>query len=313
MKMKTATAISILIICSIFASGCKKAENAPTTPNTSVSTSDSQKTIPTNSAAIADEKDAVRKVDFKNFTQPDIACNVGEEPQEPENITVKNGEYRREGSDFLYFNVQDAYYGDLDGDGKEEAAVPTVCNLGGSGNFGSTLVYTMRGNKPTLLTHCDYMNEIKIEKGLITGVVYDRFFKVFGKFQAFLLVGSKLVETSPSESGQTKTESDGRLRIEFAPGRTLAVLKGSIKIGDNKRYVLRAKKGQMLSIDFKPDGEEVDDTKKLIEVAGAEQDDPSKYQLGTKHFNLPQNGDYEIRLLPQSETPKPYTLVIDIR
>src|SRR5687767_7431093 len=76
----------------------------------------------------------IRAVDFKNFTyQPNCA---GEETQ---TITVKNGEYSFEKQmqdyvDRLHFNIFSITYGDIDGDGSEEAIILSSCNTGGTGN-----------------------------------------------------------------------------------------------------------------------------------------------------------------------------------
>src|SRR5438445_13218141 len=75
------------------------------------------------------------KVDFRNFTyQPYCA---GEETQK---ITVKNSEFSQEKQmdgyvDRMYFEIRGIAYGDLNGDGKDEAIIITNCNTGGTGQF----------------------------------------------------------------------------------------------------------------------------------------------------------------------------------
>src|SRR5829696_8931720 len=76
----------------------------------------------------------IRKVDFKNFTYP--AQCISETPSK---ITVKDGEFSREKQedgyvDRFYYNVFDFAYGDLTGDGHDEAIILGICNTGGTGN-----------------------------------------------------------------------------------------------------------------------------------------------------------------------------------
>lgn len=59
-------------------------------------------------------------------------------------IAVKNSRTNR-------CNVKPALYGDLNGDGKEEAVIETLCNTGGSGQFSQAYIYTMKGGKPSLI------------------------------------------------------------------------------------------------------------------------------------------------------------------
>ena len=92
-------------------------------------------------------KDAIRHVDFRNFSY-----RVGEEQQQV--IHTKNGEYSVEEpeEDRMYFQVFGRIaYGDLTGDGSEEAVVVTNTNTGGTGQFTDGWVFTMRAGKPVLL------------------------------------------------------------------------------------------------------------------------------------------------------------------
>src|SRR6476469_9156721 len=77
----------------------------------------------------------IHSVDFKNFAyQPYCASEA------TTRIRVKNGEYSKETPqggyvDHFYFNVMGVTYGDVTGDGQDEAVVLSVCNTGGTGNF----------------------------------------------------------------------------------------------------------------------------------------------------------------------------------
>ena len=50
-----------------------------------------------------------------------------------------------------YFNVAAPVFGDVDGDGAEEAVVISVYNGGGTGQFDGADVYTLRDGKPVVL------------------------------------------------------------------------------------------------------------------------------------------------------------------
>jgi hypothetical protein len=91
----------------------------------------------------------IRRVDFRNFTYP-AACAA--ENGQAGGIRVRNGEYTRAQSDDpLYFSVASVSFGDLTGDGRDEAAVATDCNTGGTGQFSEGLVFSMRDGRPALI------------------------------------------------------------------------------------------------------------------------------------------------------------------
>ncbi|HTH50499.1 MAG TPA: hypothetical protein VL501_01115, partial [Pyrinomonadaceae bacterium] len=93
----------------------------------------------------------IHKVDFKNYTyEPSCA---GEDTTK---VRVKNGEYSKETpqdgyTDRFYFNVMGVEYGDVTGDGNDDAVVLTVCNTGGTGNFTEGFVYSMKSGRPSLV------------------------------------------------------------------------------------------------------------------------------------------------------------------
>src|SRR5262249_15890321 len=89
----------------------------------------------------------IHSVDFKNFTYS--AYCAGEDP---ENLTVKDGEYSREKENNEgWFRVFWTKYGDLNGDGKDEAVILSVCNTGGTGQFSEGFIYSIKAGKPSLL------------------------------------------------------------------------------------------------------------------------------------------------------------------
>jgi hypothetical protein len=107
----------------------------------------------------------IRRVDFGNFT-----FRIGNPP-----ITMEEGIQvgacaKRRGKEPTgdVWNVvpENIAYGDLDGDGREEAVVPIFANAcGGTMITGErVLVYTLRGGRPTILPGFDYIDE-GCEKG----------------------------------------------------------------------------------------------------------------------------------------------------
>jgi hypothetical protein len=84
----------------------------------------------------------IRGVDFQNMTYRPACTN-----RKP--VKVTNGLFQREGSpvDRLWFKVMSVEYGDLTGDGKEEAVVVTACVLGGTGNPTEGFIYAIEGGK----------------------------------------------------------------------------------------------------------------------------------------------------------------------
>jgi hypothetical protein len=91
---------------------------------------------------------SIHAVDFLNRTYA-----VADGPDAPpEQITVVKGDYERpndaDGDVMGFFHVDPPTYGDVDGDGAEDAIVITVDNTGGTGMFDEAEVWAMRGGKP---------------------------------------------------------------------------------------------------------------------------------------------------------------------
>jgi hypothetical protein len=95
----------------------------------------------------------IHKTDFRSFTyRPACADFESSEANVP--VTVKAGRFEgKAGTDLegTYFEVQEVLYGDLNGDGRDEAVVRTLCNTGGTGQFDEGFVYGMKDGKPALL------------------------------------------------------------------------------------------------------------------------------------------------------------------
>jgi hypothetical protein len=107
----------------------------------------------------------IRKVDFKNFKYSILNLS-GEKINK---ITVKNGKSQKKKKSFL---VEVSGYGDLDGDGNEEAVIKTIENTGGAGNFSNAMIFTMKKGKPVVLTQ--FVGGDRGDGGIITAIIKDK-------------------------------------------------------------------------------------------------------------------------------------------
>src|SRR3954462_3057709 len=101
--------------------------------------------------AAAQAQTDIRKIDFKNFTYTPSCTG-----EKPENVTVENGELSREKQekdyvDRFYFKIFQVEYGDVTGDGVDDAIILSECNTGGTGNFTEGWVYSMKDGKPVVV------------------------------------------------------------------------------------------------------------------------------------------------------------------
>lgn len=86
---------------------------------------------------------SIRAVDFKNFTYGE-QCITG-----VKTLPVKNGVYQQgsidesKRNDYVDFEITKVIYGDITGDGQDDAIVLTFCNTGGTGEFTDGLVYSL--------------------------------------------------------------------------------------------------------------------------------------------------------------------------
>jgi hypothetical protein len=99
---------------------------------------------PRGSGAI--DRTAIRRVDFANRT---YYSQLGDEPPEP--VAVVNGVFERpserDGARNGFFMVRPAVYGDVDGDGVEDAIVVAIDNGGGTGMFDDARVFALRAGR----------------------------------------------------------------------------------------------------------------------------------------------------------------------
>lgn len=112
----------------------------------------------------------IRQVDFCNFTlRADSACTAEEHP-----VQIRGGEHRpaaNDASDF-YLVVEDVIYGDLTGDGHDEAVVRLECHA--SSVIETGVIYTLRDGQLFALGSLDPGHQaeagivdVRIENGLL--------------------------------------------------------------------------------------------------------------------------------------------------
>jgi hypothetical protein len=202
----------------------------------------------------ANAQSDIRKVDFRNFTY-EIESLDGEAK---EKVTVEDGHYSRDTEDEkYYFSVEDVVYGDLDGDGKEEAAVGIIVNTGGTGQFSSGLIYTMRGGKATLLT--TFEGGDRAYGGIVGAKIVNQTLIVErnapGEFGAACCAefiettrykwnGAKLVQVGET----TSVELYPAERVAFKKGTSMSIIKVKLDKYDRKRFIVGARKGQTLFV-----------------------------------------------------------------
>jgi hypothetical protein len=107
----------------------------------------------------------IRKVDFKNFKYSIL--NLSGEKRNV--IPVKNGKWSKNKKSF---SVEVSGYGDLDGDGTEDAVIKTLENTGGTGNFSNAIIFTMKKGKPVVLA--EFIGGDRGDGGIITTAIKDK-------------------------------------------------------------------------------------------------------------------------------------------
>ena len=106
----------------------------------------------------------IRRVNFQNFTYRAL-CGA-ENEKDATKIKVKNGTIKNaklvdgvyqwiDESLPMYFDVNKPLYGDLTGDGKEEAVIEAQCNNGGTGQPTEGFIYTLKNGRPFLLARLE--------------------------------------------------------------------------------------------------------------------------------------------------------------
>lgn len=104
-------------------------------------------------AGAAPAGNAIRKVDFSAVAQPGNACAQGLSIAPPKRIAVDAGSSALlDLGRLTRLKVHRAVdYGDLNGDGADEAVVHAECSYGANGSEESVQVWAMRGGDPVLV------------------------------------------------------------------------------------------------------------------------------------------------------------------
>ncbi|MEO6334294.1 MAG: hypothetical protein ABIO91_04855 [Pyrinomonadaceae bacterium] len=266
--------------------------------------------LATGAAAIA--QGDIRKVDFKNFTYQ--AQCIGEKVSK---ITVKNGEFSQEKQedgyvDRFYFKVFDFAYGDLNGDGRDEAIVLGVCNTGGTGNFSEGFVFSMKSPKPSLIARIPGGD--RADGGLRNARVQDGLLVIESNDSGpgggaccpqvivttkYKVAGGRIVQVGK----EVRRDVYPTERLSFARGMSGKTVRVTIPRQEGKRFTIGARAGQMLSVS-------VDTNKASLRLL-----EDAEVKFGTNNFlvMLPKNGDYTVELQNDSDAELAVTVNIKIQ
>lgn len=199
----------------------------------------------------------IHSVDFRNFTYKDVCDTEGK------TTTVHDGSYYSgDEMDKVYFEIRDVVYGDVTGDGSDEALVLTLCNTGGTGQFTDGLLFAMRAGKPQVIATLGVGDRADggIDRAVITGgrLIVDRFAEDGSgaccpervETYSYRWNGTKLVQTAPpakrSYQYYGRDDTPAPHDVRFLKGTSSATLNGVTNAGESYRIGARA--GQSYSI-----------------------------------------------------------------
>lgn len=250
----------------------------------------------------------IRKVDFKNFTY-DVEIF-----EKREKLTVKDGNLDRNNEDDkLYFSASAESYGDLDGDGREEAVILTMMNTGGTGNFSSGIIYTMKNGKPVVLT--EFEGGDRAYGGLIGARILDEKLVVdqydvgeaggaccpeFAVTTVYRWDGNKLEQVGEKD----RRELYPLNRINFDKGKSMAIVPLSLEKYDRKRFVVGARAGQTLIVSSAAKGISFD----LFTGAG----EVEKAAAGMS-VKLKETGDFVFEVVNDNERDLDFSITVEIK
>ena len=201
----------------------------------------------------------IHSVDFRHFVYyPSCADFESEEAKVP--IQVSGGRFEgkagtdREG---MFFDAQEILYGDLTGDGRDEAVVRTLCSTGGTGKFDEGFVYGLKDGKPVLLGRIPGGDRatggvrcMRFERGALQ---VERIGNDTGAARGIDFVDIetwKVQEGRLIESGEPIHRRLGPVEkarpIRFAKGTSSGTVAG--KTSGAEEYALQAKDGQTMSV-----------------------------------------------------------------
>ena len=253
----------------------------------------------------------IRKVDFNNFTYNAFCAN-----DEPIDIKVSGGKIEeRSGDDYLRFNVQSINYGDLNNDGRDEAVVITVCNMGGTGQFSEGYIFSTKNNKPVLTGRIaggdrasGGLVSAKIENGLLIVESYEEGggglccpeFIITNKFR---LKNNKLADFEKPRRRALYSPN----RVSFPKGASSLPFQTEIEY--KKRFVVSARKGQTLYVGVNQANSPIYIWKGNANVI---KDGNSKDKNGLV-AKLDENGDFMFDVFNSNEDKLDYTITVEIK
>ena len=254
----------------------------------------------------------IHGVDFKNFTYHPHCAG-----EDTEAVLIKNGEFSKQTPmdgyvDRFYFNVFDVTYGDLNGDGKDEAVVLTTCNTGGTGNFTEGFVYTMKAGKPAMIA--DIPGGDRAAGGLRRAWVDNGYLFVDANEETedsgACCPRAAVVTKYKVAGGNLTTVGEPQYRdlypverVKFDRGTSGTTFKVRIPFEEGKRYTLDARAGQTLTVS-------IDTDKASLRLLG---DMPAKSGINNITARLPRSGDYTVEIQNDSETEIEVTVSIQIK
>lgn len=254
----------------------------------------------------------IRRVDFKNFTYSAVCSG-----ETPDKVTVKDGEFSSEKQedgyvDRFYFRVFDIAYGDLTGDGKDEAIILTVCNTGGTGNFSEGFVFAMKAGKPVLTTRIPGgdrayggLRSAKVAAGMLViesndvGEMGGACCPAFIITTKYKIAGNKLAQVGKADRRDLyQTE-----RVSFAKGASGKQFQVRVPVDEAKRLVVGARANQNLFVSVSSKAASV----RLLEDAVVTE--------GINSFTakLPTTGDYTIEILNRADRDIEITVSVKIK
>lgn len=255
-------------------------------------------------------------MDFRNFEY------VVEENSPP--VKVVNGSYVREGDDKIDFTVTNVVFGDISGDGVEEAVVTTSLNTGGSGQFTESLVYQWKRTQPVLVASTgigDRASGGVFRTSIRGGRLIETRYGPEGAgaccpvevtVTPLRLQGSKLVRAGASVRRDFLRFDDlvppsgvGQPEVRFRPGRSSAFIE--VSIPTNAVPFFKARRGQTVTVGEVSENVTVEISRNgrvLASVRGA----------GTRTIKLPVTDSYDFALIPDIDSDVRYVVfMLEIR
>lgn len=255
---------------------------------------------------------SIRSIDFRNFTyRPSCISRP---------VPVKSGEYNDQKTDVpVYFAVSDIVFGDLRGDGSEQAVVLTDCNLGGTGMFTETLVFELRAGKPTLITR--FQGGDRAIGGIESIRIDGHLLKIAQRWgiaaccanyiatSSYQLRGDELVGIGKPVRDAAPGNASIR-QLQFERGADSEMLSGEIA-AENLLYSLRARAGQVLEAE--PVGNVDSQADVNLAIMDPDGIKLEKQRTGNvSRIKLPESGTY-ILVIYSSQADVPYAFRIRIQ